>query len=98
VAAQAAEGKGEDGCEACLEAGKVSGKVLIGDSGEVVRRRRHTLSKHKTMMSMATLVLPCVRVAASPNTKHMPRYTASMYRGLNGFSDISMAARKRLKA
>ena len=57
-----------------------------------------TRSKHKTRMSSATLVWPCVRVAAIPNTKHRPRYTARMKRGLNGLKDIRRAATKRLKA
>lgn len=88
MAAETTEGEGEDGGEADLRITK-SGQIVVNASllwSEVaVMDGALTLSKHRTKMSIATLALPVVLTAAIPNTKHNPKYVASMYLGLKAF-------------
>lgn len=59
---------------------------------------KHTDSKQKTRMQSATDAAPVVFIAAMANTTHRPRYTVSMYRGLNAFIIISPVAMNRFAA
>lgn len=59
---------------------------------------KQQLSKQKTMISKAILVVPEVVMAAMANMKHIPRYVASIYLGLTAGIIIKPPARNRLKA
>lgn len=59
---------------------------------------KHTDSKQKTRMQSATDAAPVVFIAAIAKTTHRPRYTVSMYRGLNAFIIISPVAMNRFAA
>jgi hypothetical protein len=59
---------------------------------------KQQLSKQKTMISSAILVVPLVVIAAMAKMKHNPKYVASIYLGLKAGIIIKAPARNRLKA
>jgi hypothetical protein len=67
VAAKTAEGEGEDCCETDLYGIELV-RALVRTSMD-----ERTDSQHKTKMSRATLVCPCVKVAARQKMKQPPR-------------------------
>jgi hypothetical protein len=59
---------------------------------------KQQLSKQKTRISSAILVVPDVVIAAMENMKHIPKYVASIYLGLTAGIIINAPAKNRLKA
>jgi hypothetical protein len=58
---------------------------------------KQQLSKQKTSISDAILVLPDVVIAVMENIKHIPRYVVSMYLGLAAGIIFKAPVKSRLK-